>query len=74
MYYMLFVRSKHLWTPVNIIIVNLAFSDFLMLSCLLLFVFNSMVQGPAIGYLCKSIIVNNSFFKIFDDDNLKMKC
>ncbi len=44
------IRSRHLWTPVNVIIANLAFSDFLMLTCLLLFVYNSMVQGPALGY------------------------
>ena len=37
-------------TPANIIITNLAISDFIMLAKIPLFIYNSLVQGPALGY------------------------
>jgi len=39
-----------LQTPANIIITNLAISDFIMLAKIPLFIYNSLVQGPALGY------------------------
>ncbi|XP_032796187.2 opsin-2 [Daphnia magna] len=41
--------SRHLRTPANIIIMNLAVSDFLMLIKMPVFLYNSLLQGPALG-------------------------
>jgi r-opsin len=41
--------SRHLRTPANIIIMNLAISDFFMLIKMPIFLYNSLLQGPALG-------------------------
>ncbi|XP_026482135.1 opsin, ultraviolet-sensitive-like [Ctenocephalides felis] len=46
---LLFVRCRSLRTPSNILVVNLAVSDFLMMSKMPIFIYNSILQGPALG-------------------------
>lgn len=41
--------SKKLLTPANILLVNLAFSDLLIVLLIPIFIYNSFLQGPAIG-------------------------
>ena len=41
--------SRHLRTPANIVIMNLAVSDFLMVAKMPIFLYNSLLQGPALG-------------------------
>ncbi|EFX70796.1 hypothetical protein DAPPUDRAFT_346935 [Daphnia pulex] len=45
----IFASSRHLRTPANIIIMNLAISDFFMLIKMPIFLYNSLLQGPALG-------------------------
>ena len=44
-------RSRHLRTPANILIMNVAASDFLMLIKMPVFIYNSIAQGPSLGYI-----------------------
>ena len=44
-------RSRHLRTPANMLIINLAASDFLMLIKMPVFIYNSAAQGPSLGYI-----------------------
>lgn len=41
--------SRKLLTPANILLVNLAFSDLLIILMIPIFIYNSFLQGPAIG-------------------------
>ncbi|XP_059352548.1 rhodopsin, GQ-coupled-like [Daphnia carinata] len=48
-------RSRKLLTPANILLVNLAFSDLIIISMIPIFIYNSFLQGPAIGgFGCKA--------------------
>lgn len=44
-----YCSSKKLLTPANILLVNLAFSDLLIILMIPIFIYNSFLQGPAIG-------------------------
>lgn len=44
-----FFRCKKLRTPANALIMNLAVSDFLMMSKMPIFIYNSIYLGPALG-------------------------
>lgn len=44
-----FYRCRSLRTPGNILVANLALSDFLMLAKTPIFIFNSFNLGPALG-------------------------
>jgi hypothetical protein len=54
--------SKKLLTPANILLVNLAISDLLIISMIPIFLYNSFLQGPAIGGL--GMIENISFLDL----------
>lgn len=73
--------SRHLRTPANIIIMNLAISDFFMLIKMPIFLYNSLLQGPALGsrgtfkYISlEQIIVRYSVYKslVFDPISFKI--
>ncbi|XP_044733194.1 opsin, ultraviolet-sensitive-like [Chrysoperla carnea] len=44
-----FIRCRSLRTPANTLIINLAISDFLMMSKTPIFIYNSLYFGPALG-------------------------
>ncbi|KAI9549944.1 hypothetical protein GHT06_005214 [Daphnia sinensis] len=49
------LSSRKLLTPANILLVNLAFSDLLIILMIPIFIYNSFLQGPAIGgFGCKA--------------------
>ncbi len=52
--------SRHLRSPANIVIMNLAISDFFMLVKMPVFLYNSLLQGPALGM--KGIIIIEIIF------------
>nr|XP_018914573.1 PREDICTED: neuromedin-U receptor 2-like [Bemisia tabaci] len=45
----MFLRCRSLQTPANILVANLAVSDFFLLSKMPVFIFNSFHRGPALG-------------------------
>ncbi|KAK7790844.1 hypothetical protein R5R35_010719 [Gryllus longicercus] len=47
----LFIRSRALRTPANILVLNLAVSDFFLLLDMVLFIYNSVLLGPALGHV-----------------------
>ncbi|XP_017772288.1 PREDICTED: opsin, blue-sensitive-like [Nicrophorus vespilloides] len=50
----MFIRCKRLRTPALTLIVNLAFSDIMMMTKLPIFIYNSIYMGPALGeYACR---------------------
>lgn len=64
--FMLYFRCRTLRTPGNILVANLALSDFLMLTKTPIFIFNSFNLGPALGKTGKSLdsFLNHLYIQI----------
>lgn len=54
-----FFRCKSLQTPANMLIINLAVSDFIMLAKASVFIYNSYYLGPALGKLGMTFYIYN---------------